>query len=336
MLSWAQYAAGRLFSRPATVPIMWAVVGAGMLLITFRHADAALAQEFGGSGYSANLSHNAAIRHQQLICDPQTGNGSASVLYDPKVVTPSSIFNVAGYTIQNEYIGVLIGGAKEVEPASTFFGTPNPTPPPEWGYVQVGWSGPNSASPFSQIIGASPSMGSQLTSDGQAGPTASNTFGLEFSYLGGVADSTVANYTVYAEKIGYPIIGGGIRPAGFYHGRSRFDANAHHRYRLGQHRRGIAGAIDGAVPGLLPDRGPCHARRQARSTRRSVRVRAVSQGTQPIGSFWLATYLHVPWYTSFGPDARGLDPWEDSAFSCLFPRGARLYLITILLAGGVG
>ena len=33
-----------LFSRPTTIPIIWAVACAGMVLITFRHADAALAQ----------------------------------------------------------------------------------------------------------------------------------------------------------------------------------------------------------------------------------------------------------------------------------------------------
>src|SRR5215218_1592551 len=47
----------------------------------------ALAAATGGSGYSADLSSNATIRQQQLICDPiEPKAGSTSVQYDPKVV----------------------------------------------------------------------------------------------------------------------------------------------------------------------------------------------------------------------------------------------------------
>ncbi len=195
--------------------IKWAVACGILLLFVPRDANAALAQLFGGSGYSADLSHNLAIRHQQLICDPVPGNGSASVLYDPSVVSVFSIYNEAGYGIQNEYVGVLINGSKEVQAAGQFFATSPATCAPQWGYVQVQWFGPNAAAPVAFTVGEGPPTLTGFSLDATAGPVATNTFGLEFKYLPSSND-VVANYTVYAEPIGYPIFNGtGFSPPDF-------------------------------------------------------------------------------------------------------------------------
>src|SRR5687768_9320761 len=61
----------------------------------------ALARASGGSGYSGQLSNNAALRRQQLTCDPdEPQRGSTSVLYDSKLVTLSGIVPGPGYNNQ--------------------------------------------------------------------------------------------------------------------------------------------------------------------------------------------------------------------------------------------
>src|SRR5688500_7341906 len=70
----------------------------------------ALAAAAGGSGYSGQLSSNAAIRKQQLTCDPdEPQRGSTSVLYDAARVTLTGAFAGPGYNNAN------FGGFVEVE-----------------------------------------------------------------------------------------------------------------------------------------------------------------------------------------------------------------------------
>jgi hypothetical protein len=185
-------------------PTRWAAACACVALFVPGAADAALAQLSGGSGYSADLSHNVAIRHQQLICDPTLGPGSASVTYDPAVVSLFSVFNEAGYDTTNEYVGVLVGGVKEIEAAATYFGSGSKAQ--EWGYVQVAWYGPSSAPPMVDVEGGTPTT-TGLTQDQSAGPAGANTFGLEFTYLP-ATNNVNAKYTIYAEETGYPIYDG--------------------------------------------------------------------------------------------------------------------------------
>ena len=68
----------------------------------------AMAHAAGGSGYSANLSKNAVIRQQQLICDPaEPVQGSTSVQYEADKVTLSAFAYGPGYGPLGNSIGVV-------------------------------------------------------------------------------------------------------------------------------------------------------------------------------------------------------------------------------------
>ncbi len=167
------------------------VCGILMLLLAPASLEAALAKLFGGSGYSADLSKNPAIRHQQLICDPNPGNGSASVFYDPSVVSLYSIFNQTGYSLNGAYIGVIINGQKAVEQNDDYFADPLP----QWGYVQVAWV-TSSAAGMTESYGPAGTP-SGFSIEDSNGPVAANTFGLELNYLPS-SDNVVADYQVFA------------------------------------------------------------------------------------------------------------------------------------------
>jgi hypothetical protein len=174
-------------------------------LLAPRQVNAALAQLIGGSGYSADLSSNKGIRHQQLVGDPTPGPGSAGVTYNPSVVSLFSIYNTVGYDLSFENVGVVMNGVHEVESAATFFAAEKTgLYPQEWGYVQVGWTGPSSAPPGIDVVGGTPTTtGFSLQSS--SGPAGVNTFGLEFNYLPS-NNFTDAQYSIYAEPNGYPVV----------------------------------------------------------------------------------------------------------------------------------
>src|SRR5437868_5765820 len=68
----------------------------------------AMAKAAGGSGYSANLSKNAVIRQQQLICDPaEPVQGSTSVQYEADKVTLSAFAYGPGYGPLGNLTGVV-------------------------------------------------------------------------------------------------------------------------------------------------------------------------------------------------------------------------------------
>jgi hypothetical protein len=159
----------------------------------------------GGSGYSAALSSNAAIRHQQLICDPAPGSGSASITYDPSVVSIYSIFNEPNYAVDmnNTYVGESNkGNAMAMAPG--YFN--NITGSTESGLIQVTWTSSPGLALGKSFIGSQPNdpatfraISSFGTNDGGV-----NVFGLEFFYLPST-DTTNAPFTIYADAGGRTI-----------------------------------------------------------------------------------------------------------------------------------
>jgi hypothetical protein len=100
----------------------------------------ALAAAAGGSGYSGQLSNNAAIRKQQLTCDPnEPMSGSTSVQYDASLVTLTNANPGPGYTLTAGFVQVqtLDGQQRFLQPLfgpNGFLASPLGR---ETGYVQV-------------------------------------------------------------------------------------------------------------------------------------------------------------------------------------------------------
>ena len=163
--------------------------------------QATVASLSGGSGYSADLSANRAIRHQQLICDPEPGAGSATVTYDPNLVSLYSIFSEPGYSIDlnNTFVGVSNVGYMVT--AQSFFA--NEGDLVERGRVQVTFT----QSSLANCIGAPPTDSSTFTSISKFNPNDGgvNVFGLEFVY-NSPDDTVKAPYTIFADKGGLPTL----------------------------------------------------------------------------------------------------------------------------------
>jgi hypothetical protein len=72
----------------------------------------------GHPSYSANLSANASIRKQQLICDPfgNVYSGSTSTLYQAGRVSLSAIQPVTGFDLVNSYVEVVPFNGQSIEP----------------------------------------------------------------------------------------------------------------------------------------------------------------------------------------------------------------------------
>src|SRR5688500_11874855 len=75
------------------------IVAAGVIGVFADSSSAPLPRLAAGSGYSGQLSSNRAIRNQQLTCDPDDPiSGSTSTVYNPAVVTLSSLLFGPGYS----------------------------------------------------------------------------------------------------------------------------------------------------------------------------------------------------------------------------------------------
>ncbi len=183
----------------ARCALLLAVI-AGSVGIFAEPSPAGLAQLFGGSGYSGNLSKNRAIRHQQLICDPSGApiSGSTSVKYDPCVVSLSGLEFGPGYTGQG-----FVEEEKRCDNKTRFFlqninsflECPKGK---QTGYVQVTYSLEGKAGTMT------PEQG--FTTEASNGVAGVDTHSLMFTYLPDVPDTTVAKYTIYADT--------GTRPSG--------------------------------------------------------------------------------------------------------------------------
>jgi len=156
-------------------------------------SSAGLAKLSGGSGYSASLSKNLALRHQQLIVDPAEAptSGSASVTYNPCVVSLSGLEFGPGYTGQGFVEEEKTCDHKTrtfLQNINSFLVCPQGK---QTGYAQVSFT--LSGTPGTM----SPQTG--FTTESSAGVSGVDTHSLMFTYLPGVPDTTVAQYTIYAD-----------------------------------------------------------------------------------------------------------------------------------------
>jgi len=173
---------------------------AGCVGIFAGPASAGLAKLSGGSGYSADLSKNKGIRHQQLIVDPAEApiSGSASTTYNPCVVSLSGLTFGPGYTGQGFVEEEKTCDYKTrvfLQNINSFLVCPEGK---QTGYVQVDFTLIGTAGTMSPQQGFTP-----IASNGVAGV---DTHSLMFTYLPGVPNTTVAQYTIYADA--------GHRPSG--------------------------------------------------------------------------------------------------------------------------
>ena len=166
---------------------------AGWFGLSAEVSEAALAKRAGGSGLSGQLSSNKAIRKQQLISDPfEPDMGSTSVQYDPSTVHLSDLSGGPGF-FASAFVEVMDSTGKTMlQDFNGFRSSPAGT---ETGYVQVSFS-------FNSEGGTSrgqikPPAGF-ITVD-QKGGNGVDTHAFIFDYLGGVPDSKVAVYKVYAD-----------------------------------------------------------------------------------------------------------------------------------------
>lgn len=93
-------------SRVCIRDLVAALVALTMGVVT--SAESARGALAGHPSYSANLSVNATLRKQQLICDPAGSvyGGSTSTLYQPSLVSLSGLQAVNGFNLQQTYVEV--------------------------------------------------------------------------------------------------------------------------------------------------------------------------------------------------------------------------------------
>lgn len=168
---------------------------AGFIGFAADVSEAALAKKLGGSGLSGKLSSNKAIRKQQLIADPNEPDaGMDSVKYDPTIVHLSALSFGPGYT-GNAFVEVDNDGVRTLQDLTTFLANPIGV---ETGYAQVSFS----TLITSQSIHGQIAVASGYKTVDQGGPKSVDTHAFIFDYLTGVADTTVATYTIYADPGG--------------------------------------------------------------------------------------------------------------------------------------
>jgi len=179
---------------------MFLAVVASCVGIFADASSAGFAQLAGGSGYSGDLSKNKAIRHQQLIIDPAEAptSGSASVTYNPCVVSLSGLEFGPGYTGQGFVEEERTCDDKTrvfLQNINSFLVCPEGK---QTGYAQVSFTLTGTPGTMSPQQGFTP-----IASNGVSGV---DTHSLMFTYLPGVPDTTVAQYTIFADT--------GKRPSG--------------------------------------------------------------------------------------------------------------------------
>ena len=183
----------------ASCALLLAVV-AGCLGTFSNSTSAGLAKLAGGSGLSGKLSTNKALRHQELIVDPTEApiSGSTSVSYDPCVVSLSGLSFGPGYSGQGFVEEERTCDHRThffLQNINSFLVCPHGR---QTGYVQVSFT-------LSGTPGTiSPQQG--FTTVASSGVAGFDTHSLMFTYLPGVPDTAVANYTIFADT--------GMRPSG--------------------------------------------------------------------------------------------------------------------------
>jgi hypothetical protein len=174
----------------------------------------ALAKAAGGSGVSANLSSNSAIRKQQLIADPEPPDlGSNSVMYNPATSLLADLSFGPGYVASSAKGSLILldhQGKKELDDLAayvmllkTFGGDHNAlraaTGLTELGYVQVAFQ--RNGTP-----GRIPILPPYVQVAYDPGTTLDqgvDTFALFFDAAPTYVDGTLANYSVFAAPDNY-------------------------------------------------------------------------------------------------------------------------------------
>lgn len=170
----------------------------------------ALASAAGGSGYSANLSSNLAIRKQQLIADPEPPDlGSTSVLYDVSKSLLAGLLDGPGYgTPSAGRRGLVLvderGAQKMIELSlylstlATFGGNheflAEEVGWTELGYVQVNFERKGNPG----RIGLTAAYQQVAYDPGTTGANGVDTFALFFDAAPTYTDGSLADYTVFA------------------------------------------------------------------------------------------------------------------------------------------
>jgi hypothetical protein len=195
-------------------------LAAGLVGMLCGVSRGALAKANGGSGYSGQLSSNAILRKQQLICDPATAaattspfaqgapvRGSTSVTYDPRVVHLSAVQLGTGYSGSGlvEVVTATATGVRRtfLQDLASFLKKPSGQ---ETGYVQVLYH--TGAKPAGQraddLFGPTGQPGQIAVARGYktvatAGVQGFDTHAFLFNYWDKVSSQTLAKYTVYAD-----------------------------------------------------------------------------------------------------------------------------------------
>ncbi|QOV88736.1 hypothetical protein [Humisphaera borealis] len=162
--------------------------------------------------YTARLSSNKVVRRQQLIIDPEgILGGSASVAYDPSLVTLVSAIDPGDFMITGGLVGIRseTGGlAIDLIPIDSFLGitsgTPTGVPFREDGFVQIFFdrrdvpSSLGSPSPGAGGGSVIANLPGYITVAEDGKTSINDTHALVFEYKQGVPASAQAAYTVYA------------------------------------------------------------------------------------------------------------------------------------------
>ena len=175
------------------------VLAAAVIGVFTESSPAALAAASGGAGTSGQLSSNRAVRRQQLTCDPDDPvRGRLSVAYDPGIVTLSGLDFGPGY--EGEASVEVRSGSGNGNGATlvSFERFMRGDLGAETGFVQVLFFRlENQSSQPGQIP-----VARGFTTVDAGGVKGVDTHGLFFDYLPGVADRTVAEYTLFAAEAG--------------------------------------------------------------------------------------------------------------------------------------
>jgi len=202
---------------------LWIAAVLATSLVAESACHAALASQLGRKRYTARLASNKALRKQQLIVDPEgILGGSASVLYDTRVVRLVGVMDPGDFEVTAGLVGVVpsTGGLSTTLLDLNAFlasgGGALPDPDPrnlavdepqyrEQGYVQIFFDrrdsilpGDVSALAAEKSASVIPNLPGYATvaEDGETG--INDTHALMFEYLPGVPDDFRAAYRIFA------------------------------------------------------------------------------------------------------------------------------------------
>jgi hypothetical protein len=166
--------------------------------------DAALARAAGQqTRFTARLSSNRAIRKQQLIADPaDIVGGSASVMYDPRIVSLSAVLDPADFQVVSGFVSVhpVNSSVNTLQPLDAYLASHQPGLAPadvEAGFVQIFFN--RKGTPLAPGTSVIPNLPGYATvaEDGATG--INDTHALIFDYLPAAgAGEPRAVYTLFA------------------------------------------------------------------------------------------------------------------------------------------